>query len=91
MSNRSRKNDIVILFEKDYKISHIDTEIRHVTPADGNIFADLGFDQEEAATLLAESDRIIAEKLAIKTVGKEVILPHYCSDRRGAVLTSHPQ
>lgn len=47
-------------------MSHIDTEIRHVTPADGNIFADLGFGPEEAAALLAESDRIIAEKLAIK-------------------------
>jgi hypothetical protein len=55
-------------------MSHIDTEIRHVTPADGNIFADLGFDQKEAATLLAESDRIIADKLAIKTVGREVTL-----------------
>lgn len=55
-------------------MSHIDTEIRHVTPADGNIFSDLGFDQEDAATLLAESDRIIAEKLAIKTVDREVPL-----------------
>lgn len=47
-------------------MSHIDTEIRHVTPADGNIFADLGFGPEEAAALLAEADRVIAEKLAIK-------------------------
>jgi predicted XRE-type DNA-binding protein len=47
-------------------MSHIDTEIRHVTPADGNIFVDLGFEQEEAAQLLAESDRVIADKLAIK-------------------------
>lgn len=47
-------------------MSHIDTKIRHVTPEDGNIFADLGFGPEEAAALLAESDRIIVEKLAIK-------------------------
>lgn len=76
-------------------MSHIDTEIRHVTPADGNIFSDLGFDQEDAATLLAESDRIIAEKLAIKTVDREVPLgtdsPHCCADRRGTVLASLPQ
>lgn len=44
----------------------IDTGSRHITPAGGNIFADLGFEPEEAAALLAESDRIISEKLAIK-------------------------
>jgi hypothetical protein len=44
----------------------IDTECRHITPAGGNIFADLGFEAEEAATLKAESDSIIAEKLTIK-------------------------
>ena len=45
---------------------NIDTESRHITSAGGNIFADLGFEPEEAATLKAESDRIITEKLAIK-------------------------
>lgn len=44
----------------------IDTESRHITPAGGNIFADLGFEPEEAATLKAESDQIIAKKIAIK-------------------------
>ena len=29
----------------------IDTAIRHTTPADGNVFADLGFAPEEAAKL----------------------------------------
>ena len=38
----------------------------HVTPADGNVFADLGFPPEEAAALYEESQRIIAQKLAIK-------------------------
>lgn len=33
----------------------------HVTPAGGNVFADLGFPPDEAAALLAESDRKIAE------------------------------
>ncbi|MDP1705841.1 MAG: HAD domain-containing protein [Sulfurimicrobium sp.] len=41
----------------------------HVTPADSNIFADLGFEPEEAAKLLAESDLIISEKLG--TAGNE--------------------
>ena len=40
--------------------------ITHVTPVGGNIFADLGVRPEEAAKLLAETDAIISEKLAIK-------------------------
>lgn len=44
----------------------IDTKIRHETPANGNVFLDLGFSPEEAAALKADSQRIIAEKQAIK-------------------------
>ncbi|NYT61922.1 XRE family transcriptional regulator [Alcaligenaceae bacterium] len=44
----------------------IDTKSRHITLAGANVFADLGFDQEEASALQAESQRIISEKLAIK-------------------------
>jgi predicted XRE-type DNA-binding protein len=40
--------------------------ITHITPVGGNVFADLGFEPEEAAELLAESRRIISEKQAIK-------------------------
>jgi len=40
--------------------------IKHVTRGSGNVFLDLGFPQDEAAALLADSNRIIAEKLAIK-------------------------
>ncbi|MYM38353.1 helix-turn-helix domain-containing protein [Duganella qianjiadongensis] len=40
--------------------------ITHVTPADGNVFADLGFEATEARRLLAETDAIISAKLAIK-------------------------
>lgn len=43
----------------------IDTEIRHITPADGNIFLDLGFEPEEAARLKAHSDLLIQTKLAL--------------------------
>jgi hypothetical protein len=38
----------------------------HITPAGGNVFADLGFTPEEATQLQAESKRIIVEKLACK-------------------------
>lgn len=44
----------------------IDTKSAHVTPAGGNVFADLGFDPKEAAALNARSQQIISEKLAIK-------------------------
>lgn len=43
-----------------------ETNITSVTPADGNIFSDLGFSPDEARALKAESDRIISEKLAIR-------------------------
>lgn len=42
------------------------SNITHITPVGGNIFADLGFEPKEAAALKAESDRIISERLAIK-------------------------
>ena len=44
----------------------IDTKSRHITPAGGNVFADLGFKPAKAAALQAESKRIISAKLAIK-------------------------
>lgn len=44
----------------------IETRSMHITPVGGNVFADLGFEPEEAAALQAESKRIISEKLAIK-------------------------
>jgi len=47
-------------------LERIETKTAHITPVGGNIFADLGFSQEEAATLQAESQRVISEKLAIK-------------------------
>ncbi len=43
-----------------------ETKSMHITPADGNVFADLGFSTEEAAALKARSNKIIAEKIAIK-------------------------
>ena len=42
------------------------TKSMHKTPVGGNVFADLGFDAQEATLLKAESNRVISEKLAIK-------------------------
>lgn len=51
----------------------VDVKVRHVTPADANIFLELGFDAAEAASLKAESDRLIAEELAIKQKLREEV------------------
>lgn len=45
------------------KSDHI---VEHITPGDGNIFLDLGFEPEEAARLKADSDRQIAQCEALK-------------------------
>lgn len=44
----------------------IETKPTQTTPADGNVFADLGFEPEEAATLQAASKKLIAGKVALK-------------------------
>lgn len=44
----------------------IDTQIRHTTPAEANIFLELGFEPEEAARFQAESDQQINDALALK-------------------------
>lgn len=43
-----------------------DLKSAHVTPADGSVFLDLGFDPKLAAALQAESEKIIVEKKAAK-------------------------
>lgn len=44
----------------------IKVKSEHITPADGNVFNDLGFEPEAATALYAESQRVIAEKLSSK-------------------------
>jgi len=44
----------------------IDTQIRHVTKPDANLFAELGFSQEEAQRYQAESRERIDHTLALK-------------------------
>ena len=48
--------------------------ITHRTPANGNIFTDLGFAPEEAQRLLSEADMAIDEKRALKqTLMTEIV------------------
>ena len=48
------------------QVMSIDTQTTNVTSATGNVFADLGFEPQLAAELKSQSERIIADKLAIK-------------------------
>lgn len=43
-----------------------DLKSAHVTPVGGNIFSDLGFAPEEAKALKARTDRVVAEKIALR-------------------------
>jgi len=46
-----------------------DTSVTHVTPADGNIFADLGFEPAEAAKLKIKSGLMIEIRQWVETSG----------------------
>ena len=41
-----------------------DTDNGNITPVDGNVVIDSGFEQDESAKILAEVDRQISEMLA---------------------------
>ena len=45
---------------------HMGSKSMHTTPVGGNVFEDLGFEPEDAVALKAESQRRIADMLAIK-------------------------
>lgn len=50
------------------KRKHTDDDLksRHVTPADGNVFADLGFSLKQAKALLQDADTRIAKAQKLK-------------------------
>ena len=45
---------------------NIDTKIRHVTAIDANVFAELGFDCDEAEQLREKAEKEVEQLLAIK-------------------------
>jgi predicted XRE-type DNA-binding protein len=53
--------------EGNRKMSNVH-RVRHVTPASGNVFVDLGFPPREAARLLKAADAAIDARRAIKLV-----------------------
>jgi predicted XRE-type DNA-binding protein len=50
------------------KTGRVDDDLKsgHITPADGNLFADLGFSPEQAEALLKQADARIAKSQKLK-------------------------
>ena len=46
--------------------SSIDVKIQHVTPADANIFSELGFSGEEAEQLFLDAEREVEQLIVLK-------------------------
>lgn len=63
---------VVDIQTEDDAKEFIDTASRHTTPADGNVFEDLGFESDEAEKLKKESDEEIA-KLSEKPEEVEIV------------------
>ena len=53
----------------------------HITPAGGNVFADLGFEPAEAAALYEQSQMVIAKKLAIKAQLMDALVTWMVSEK----------
>ncbi len=47
-------------------VLHADLKNSHITPAGGNVFADLGFSPKQAKAMLADADARIAKSLKLK-------------------------
>ncbi|WP_315539760.1 helix-turn-helix transcriptional regulator [Eikenella corrodens] len=65
----------------------------HTTPAGGNVFADLGFQPEEAAKLKAHSDMVIQTKLKLaKSVSDWITEQDLKQEQAAAIFnTSRPR
>ena len=53
-------------------MGNVPSIIEHTTPADGNVFLDLGFEPEEAARLLAKAEKQYVEKLRKESLMTEI-------------------
>lgn len=51
-----------------------DHGVTHVTPKDGNIFADLGFNSDAATALLVEADEEIAQRQVMRETLAETLI-----------------
>ncbi|WGE33804.1 XRE family transcriptional regulator [Actinobacillus genomosp. 1] len=64
----------------------IDTQIRHITEANGNVFADLGFSKEEAQHLKSASEQLIMNKLILMNAMNEWIEKNHLKQAEAASI-----
>lgn len=67
-------------------MNNIDTKIRHTTKADGNVFADLGFSQQEADRLKSASQQLIENKLLLLNVMSDWIADNNLKQAEAAAI-----
>ena len=64
----------------------IDTQIRHTTEANGNVFADLGFAPQEAQQLKFASEQLIQNKLILMNAMSEWIKENHLKQAEAASI-----
>lgn len=64
----------------------IDTQIRHTTEANGNVFADLGFTPQEAQQLKSASEQLIQNKLVLMNAMSEWIKENHLKQAEAASI-----
>ncbi len=64
----------------------IDTQIRHTTEANGNVFADLGFTPQEAQQLKSASEQLIMNKLVLMNAMSEWIKENHLKQAEAASI-----
>lgn len=67
-------------------MENIDTQIRHTTAANGNVFADLGFSTEEANALKSASQQLIENKLILMNAMSEWIKTNHLKQAEAATI-----
>lgn len=65
-----------------------DLKSAHITPTDGNVFADLGFSPKEAKAMLAEADVRIAKSQKLKKEAANAIAQWMQSEKLTQVAAS---
>ncbi|HEY5579862.1 MAG TPA: XRE family transcriptional regulator [Rhodoferax sp.] len=65
-----------------------DLKSTHITPADGNVFADLGFAPKEAVAMLADADARIAKSQKLKKDAAKAIAQWMQSEKLTQVAAS---
>ncbi len=67
-------------------MNKIDTKINHITPAGGNVFADLGFEPTEAQILKEHADTLLQTKLGLMNAVSDWIEQNHLKQSEAAEI-----